>query len=95
MPFEFLKELSQTIENRKKTNPELSYTAKLFSEGVYKIAQKVGEEGVETALAGVKGERKEIIYESADLLFHLMVRLSQNGLSLNDVVEELEKRHKK
>ena len=95
MPLEFLKELSLIIENRKKTNPELSYTSKLFSEGAFRISQKVGEEGVETALAGVKGDKKEIISESADLIFHLMVLLANNNITLEDVVSELEKRHKK
>ncbi len=95
MTLEFLNELEKVIQGRKKTDPSLSYTAKLFAEGKYKIAQKVGEEGVETALASVKGDKKEIISESADLVFHLMVLLADNDMSLDDVVVELKKRHKK
>jgi phosphoribosyl-ATP pyrophosphohydrolase/phosphoribosyl-AMP cyclohydrolase len=74
--------------------PEGSYTSKLFKEGTPRIAQKVGEEGVEVALASVLGDKKRFTEESADLLFHLLVLLCQQELTLADVTKELQNRMK-
>jgi len=68
-----LEELFRVIDGRKSADPQESYTARLFAKGTGKIAKKLGEEGVETALAGVAGTRDEVMAESADLLFHLLV----------------------
>jgi len=90
-----LGELSSLIHERNKTKPEGSYTTSLFKEGKSRIAQKVGEEGVEVALACMKEDNEEIKNESADLIFHLMILLENAGLNLNDVCEVLEKRNSK
>ena len=87
-----LDRLYATIESRKGADPASSYTAKLFSRGVAKIAQKVGEEGVETALAVAAGDRKETITEAADLLYHLQVDLMAAGVSPLEIYAELEAR---
>ena len=86
--------LEETIRSRKKIMPEGSYTSKLFKEGTPRIAQKVGEEGVEVALASVLGDKKRFTEESADLLFHLLVLLCQQELMLADVTKELQNRMK-
>ncbi|MFN3834589.1 MAG: bifunctional phosphoribosyl-AMP cyclohydrolase/phosphoribosyl-ATP diphosphatase HisIE [Glycocaulis sp.] len=89
----FLGQLSGIIDDRAAAGGEESYTARLLSSPVNKIAQKVGEEGVETALAGVAEDDAALTGEAADLVFHLMVLLKARGLSLTDVVEELQRRH--
>jgi phosphoribosyl-ATP pyrophosphohydrolase/phosphoribosyl-AMP cyclohydrolase len=89
-----LSRLEGTIRSRKQTMPEGSYTSKLFKEGTPRIAQKVGEEGVEVALASVLGEKKRFTEESADLLYHLLVLLCQLDLTLADVTKELHNRMK-
>lgn len=71
---------------------EGSYTTSLIARGINKISQKVGEEGVEVALAGVIGDKGEILYESADLVYHLLILLSASDLKFEDVLKELEKR---
>jgi len=86
--------LEEIIRNRKQMMPEGSYTSKLFKEGTPRIAQKVGEEGVEVALASVLNDKKRFIEESADLLFHLLVLLCQQDLVLADVTKELRNRMK-
>jgi phosphoribosyl-ATP pyrophosphohydrolase/phosphoribosyl-AMP cyclohydrolase len=86
--------LEETIRSRKQIMPEGSYTSKLFKEGTPRIAQKVGEEGVEVALASVLGDKKRLTEESADLLFHLLVLLRQQDLMLADVTKELQGRMK-
>ena len=86
--------LEETIRDRRRTMPEGSYTAKLFREGAPRIAQKVGEEGVEVALAGVLGDKKRLTEESADLLYNLIVLLIHQGLSLEEVTKELRRRMK-
>ena len=91
----FLSDLEQLLQTRKKELPEGSYTSKLFKKGLDKITQKVGEEAVETVIASKNDDEEEFIYESSDLVFHLMVLLTEKGLSLNDLVRELEKRHGK
>jgi phosphoribosyl-AMP cyclohydrolase / phosphoribosyl-ATP pyrophosphohydrolase len=89
----FLGHLEQVIAQRIATRPVGSYTAKLLAEGTRRIAQKVGEEGLELALAGVAQSDQEIIGEAADLLYHTLLLLKVKGLSLSQVVTELEARH--
>lgn len=89
----FFAQLEQIIEQRIGAGGESSYTARLFAEGTTRLAQKVGEEGVETALAAVSADAKALLGESADLVFHLAVLLRSRGLSLTDVAAELEARH--
>ncbi len=90
----FLAELERVIADRIAQRPEGSYTAKLWSQGAARMAQKVGEEGVEVALAAVTQADDRLIGESADLLFHLSLLLKSRGLSLGQVVKELEDRHR-
>jgi phosphoribosyl-ATP pyrophosphohydrolase len=90
--FEVLAELADTIAARRHASPEISYTAKLLSQGIEKCAKKVGEEAVEVALAAVKGDREHLKLEAADLFYHLIVLLEASGLSIADVMGELEKR---
>jgi phosphoribosyl-ATP pyrophosphohydrolase len=87
-----LDQLFATIAARKGADPTTSYTAKLFSKGRKKIAQKVGEEGVETALAAVSEDAPAIASESADLMYHLLVLWADSGLTPQDVWAELAKR---
>ena len=89
----FLGQLEQVIAQRIATRPPGSYTAKLLAEGTRRIAQKVGEEGLELALAGVAQSDPEIIGEAADLVYHMLLLLKVKGLSLSQVVVELETRH--
>jgi phosphoribosyl-AMP cyclohydrolase / phosphoribosyl-ATP pyrophosphohydrolase len=90
----FLGELDALVAARERERPEGSYTTKLFEAGLRRIAQKVGEEGVETALAAVAQDESALIGEAADLLFHLTVLLRARGVSLADAVGELERRHR-
>ena len=90
----FLSKLEEIIKNRKSKDESESYTAKLLNGPLRRIAQKVGEEGVETALASVTETDGKLISESADLLYHLLVLLQAKNLELSDVVNELNKRHK-
>lgn len=89
---DILAKLEATLRDRKHADPATSYVAKLYAKGDRKIAQKVGEEAVETAMAVAADNNGEIICESADLLFHLMVLLEARGLSLADVAAELDRR---
>lgn len=89
---ETLAKLEALLEERKSADPEKSYVARLYHKGDKKIAQKVGEEAVETAMAVAAGDNEELVAESADLLFHLMVLLHARGLSLGDVAVELARR---
>jgi len=91
-PADTLAELDALIATRERERPERSYTTRLFEGGVRGIAQKVGEEGVETALAGVVQDDDALLGESADLLFHLIVLLRARGLSLDDAKRVLEAR---
>jgi phosphoribosyl-ATP pyrophosphohydrolase/phosphoribosyl-AMP cyclohydrolase len=91
----FFARLEAVVASRATDNPEGSYTARLLAKGIQKVAQKVGEEGVETALAGAGESERKVIEESADLLFHLLVLLRARNVPLSHVVAELEKRHKK
>ena len=89
----FLGQLGLLIADRHAAMPAGSYTSSLFADGKARIAQKVGEEGVELALARMKDDKTEIANETADLLFHIMVLLQDAGLTLGDVTKVLEKRH--
>jgi phosphoribosyl-ATP pyrophosphohydrolase/phosphoribosyl-AMP cyclohydrolase len=90
----FLAKLEGVIAHRATEKPDASYTAKLLAKGINKVAQKVGEEGVETALAGASESDQKVIEESADLLFHLLVLLRARGIALEQVVGKLESRHR-
>lgn len=90
----FLPRLDALVAQRERERPEGSYTTRLFEQGLRRIAQKVGEEGVETALAAVAQDEAALVSEAADLLFHLTVLLRARGLGLADAVEELERRHR-
>ncbi|WP_435306190.1 bifunctional phosphoribosyl-AMP cyclohydrolase/phosphoribosyl-ATP diphosphatase HisIE [Pseudoxanthomonas sp. LjRoot125] len=92
-PGAFLAELDTVIARRERERPTDSYTTRLFDAGVRRIAQKVGEEGVETALAAVAQDDAALLGESADLLYHLIVLLRARGLSLDDAVAMLAQRH--
>lgn len=89
---EVLGELADTVKARRNASPEISYTAKLLSQGIEKCAKKVGEEAVEAAMAAVKGDRDHLRLEAADLFYHLVVLLEASNLPLADVMGELEKR---
>lgn len=93
-PLGFLAELDALVAQRHAERPEGSYTTQLFDGGIRRIAQKVGEEGVETALAAVVQGDEALLGESADLIFHLTVVLRARGLSLGDVVGLLAERHR-
>ena len=92
-PSDFLGELDALVARRERERPVGSYTTSLFEGGVRRCAQKVGEEGVETALAAVAQDDAALVGEAADLVFHLMVTLRARGLSLEDVRSELKRRH--
>ena len=89
----FLSQLGRLIETRRNADAADSYTARLLQEGRKRIAQKVGEEGVETALAGALGDRDELLNEAADLIYHLQVLLASNDADLGDVAQVLRLRH--
>lgn len=91
----FLYELENLLAERKNASPDSSYTASLYASGTKRIAQKVGEEGVETALAATVNDREELKNEASDLIYHLLVLLQDQSLSLSDVIGCLQERHKK
>jgi phosphoribosyl-ATP pyrophosphohydrolase/phosphoribosyl-AMP cyclohydrolase len=91
---EFLSRLEAVIAERLRDPPPGSYTAELAAAGVAQIARKVGEEGVELAVAGVTEDDARVREEAADVIYHLMLMLAVRGLSLGDVVAELERRHR-
>lgn len=88
----FLARLQAVIQDRRAAPPEESYTARLFAAGAARMAQKVGEEGVEVALAGAAGDRDQLKEEAADLLYHLAVLLAAHDLTLGDAAETLRRR---
>lgn len=90
----FLGTLQSCIQQRHAEMPEGHYTTYLFGKGVNKIAQKVGEEAVETVIEAVDGNRERFLYEAGDLVYHLMVLCEQMGFSIKDLEEELAVRHK-
>lgn len=89
----FLSELQDFIDKRKQQMPEGSYTTSLFNKGINKIAQKVGEEALETVIEATNGTTEHLVYEASDLLYHLIVMLTEKGLRIEDVAEELHRRH--
>lgn len=89
----FLKELQDFIDKRHEEMPEKSYTTSLFQSGVNKMAQKVGEEAVETVIEACNGTDERLIYEGADLLYHLIVLLTSKGYRIEDLARELKERH--
>ena len=92
-PILFLSELQNFIDKRHQEMPENSYTTSLFKKGINKMAQKVGEEATETIIEATNGTNEQLVYESSDLLYHLIVMLTAKGLSIEDVAIELIKRH--
>ena len=91
----FLEELEALIHSRQEERPDDSYTTYLFDKGIDKIAQKGGEEAVETVIESKNEKKKKLVGEAADLMFHLMVLLAERDISLKKVVKRLKKRHKK
>lgn len=92
-PVEFLSELQDFIDRRKEQMPEGSYTTSLFEKGTHRIAQKVGEEALETVIEAVSGNDEKMVYEASDMLYHLIVLLADKGVRIEDVAAELLKRH--
>jgi len=89
----FLADLENIVLDRIRNPVGNSYTAKLTAAGTKRVAQKVGEEGVELSLAALAGDREEIVEEAADLIYHVIVLLSEQGIGLSEVVAKLESRH--
>ena len=90
----FLKYLQNFIERRRQEMPEGSYTTSLFMKGINRMAQKVGEEAVETVIEAINGTDDRLIYEASDLIYHLIVLLTSKGMRIEDLAKELKKRHK-
>lgn len=94
-PLDFLTELQDFIEKRYKEMPEVSYTTSLFKDGLNRMAQKVGEEALETVIEAVNGTDDRLIYEASDMFYHLIVLLTSKGLRIEDIAKELKTRHSK
>lgn len=92
MSDDILKQLTAVLEERKDASPDSSYVASLYAKGLDAILKKVGEEATETVMAAKDGQLDKIVYETADLWFHTMVMLAQQGLSSDDVLDELARR---
>lgn len=92
-PLLFLSFLQDFIEKRKEEMPEGSYTTSLFKGGVNRMAQKVGEEALETVIEACNGSDEKLVYEGSDMLYHLLVLLTEKGLRIEDLARELIKRH--
>lgn len=92
-PLAFLGELQRFIEKRYEEMPEGSYTTSLFQSGVGRMAQKVGEEAVESVIEAMACNNERLIYEASDMIYHLMVLLTSKGLKFEDLATELQKRH--
>lgn len=90
----FLKQLQDFIDNRKREMPKGSYTTSLFEDGISRMAQKVGEEAVETVIEAMANNDERLLYEASDLVYHLIVLLSHKGYRIEDIARELKKRHK-
>ena len=90
----FIRELEAVVKGRHEQMPEKSYTTSLFKAGTPRLAQKVGEEAVETVIEAVKGDDERMIYEASDLIYHLLVLLVSKGYGIADLEKELVKRHK-
>ncbi len=89
---EILNQLAEVLEQRKGSDPKASYVAHLYHKGLDTILKKIGEEATETVIAAKDGDRDQVIYETADLWFHSMVLLSQQGISPDEILGELERR---
>lgn len=87
-----LQQLAEVLEQRKGADPESSYVAKLYGKGLDAILKKIGEEATETVMAAKDGQKEQIVYETADLWFHTLVLLAQQGLGPDDVLQELARR---
>ena len=92
-PLLFIGELQDFIEKRHEEMPEGSYTTRLFNDGIKKIAQKVGEEALESVIEAVDGDNDKMVYEVADMMYHLLVMLTAKGLRIEDIANDLAKRH--
>ena len=92
-PLLFLSELQDFIDRRHEEMPEGSYTTKLFKDGVNKMAQKVGEEALETVIEATNGTNEHLVYEASDLLYHLTVLFASKGLRIEQIADELHRRH--
>jgi phosphoribosyl-AMP cyclohydrolase / phosphoribosyl-ATP pyrophosphohydrolase len=90
----FLKHLQDFIDKRKREMPKGSYTTTLFEDGLNRMAQKVGEEAIETVIEAMAGNDERLLYEASDLVYHLIVLLSHKGYGIEDIARELKKRHK-
>lgn len=90
----FIRKLQEVIQRRHSDMPEGSYTTYLFNKGTNKIAQKVGEEAVETVIEAIDGNKERYLYEASDLIYHLLVLNEQMGFTIKDIEEELSSRHK-
>jgi len=90
----FLKQLQDFIDKRKREMPQGSYTTTLFEDGLSRMAQKVGEEAIETVIEAMAGNDERLLYEASDLVYHLIVLLSYKGYRIEDIARELKKRHK-
>jgi len=95
MSLEVLKELYEVVSDRRRNPVEGSYTCRLFEEGLDGILKKVGEEAVELILAGKSGDKEEVVYEAADLIYHVIVLLVYGNVGLEEVMKELERRRGK
>ena len=91
---QFLKQLQDFIDQRRKEMPHGSYTTSLFEDGLSRMAQKVGEEAIETVIEAMANNDERLLYEASDLVYHLIVLLSHKGLGIEDIARELKKRHK-
>lgn len=91
---QFLKQLQDFIDKRRKEMPKGSYTTSLFEDGLSRMAQKVGEEAIETVIEAMANNDERLLYEASDLVYHLIVLLSHKGLGIEDIARELKKRHK-
>ena len=89
---DILKQLEDVLQQRKQQSPESSYVASLYSKGLDTILKKIGEEATETVIAAKSGDKNQLVYETADLWFHTLVLLAQQGLSSTDVLQELQRR---
>ncbi len=92
-PIMFLSELQRFIEKRHEEMPEGSYTTSLFKSGCGRMAQKVGEEAIESVIEAMANNNERLIYEASDMIYHLIVLLTSKGLKIEDLAQELQKRH--